>query len=176
MWAKESELSPRALRLWVESRSLAKRSAELEELRRRESLRQRRADKKRGELTTATRSDASFKKIEEWPAELMRRSPEYQNPTIIHASVYGRVHSIYLAATICTAYMYTPEQRSRLNFFSSSIFIESCRTERYSSTTFLLPVNIDNGVRDFFLRRSVLCCTKYKQGRGLIFRVAAFVG
>lgn len=48
VWVTESELTPRALRLWVESRSLTKRSQELGEVRRREALRQRREDKKRG--------------------------------------------------------------------------------------------------------------------------------
>lgn len=49
---KESELSPRALLLWVEWRSLAKRTAELNEIRRRQGRRQRLADKKRGTCKT----------------------------------------------------------------------------------------------------------------------------
>lgn len=49
MWVGESELSPRALRTWVESRSLAKRTSELAEIRRRENVHKRRKDKKRGE-------------------------------------------------------------------------------------------------------------------------------
>lgn len=49
---KVSELSPRSLLLWVEWRSHAKRSAEADEIRRRQGRRQRIEDQKRGEFKT----------------------------------------------------------------------------------------------------------------------------
>lgn len=48
VWMSEEELSPRAMKLWMEWRSTVKRKAQVDEIRRREMVRQRKVEKKRG--------------------------------------------------------------------------------------------------------------------------------